>query len=68
MTQFAMKKMLNRSTIREAARALGRKGGRIGGKRSLVTMTREARVARARKAARQSAIVRRKQAARKNHP
>jgi uncharacterized protein YdaU (DUF1376 family) len=40
----------------------GAKGGRIGGKRSLETMTPEERTARAKKAAAKSAEVRRKKA------
>ena len=42
--------MLSRKLISQAMREMGRKGGKIGGKRSLVTMTREERVARAKKA------------------
>ena len=41
---------------------MGRKGGKIGGKRSLETMTPEARTARAKKAAAASAKVRSKAA------
>ncbi len=43
----------------------GRKGGKIGGKRSLETMTPEERTARAKKAAAKSAAVRSKKAAAK---
>ncbi len=44
---------------------MGRKGGKIGGKRSLETMTPEERTARAKKAAAKSAAVRAKKAAAK---
>jgi hypothetical protein len=40
----------SKKLISEVMRELGRKGGKIGGKRSLETMTREERVARAKKA------------------
>jgi hypothetical protein len=43
----------------------GRKGGKIGGKRSLETMTKAERIARAKKAGAASAKVRAKKAARK---
>ncbi|HYL78739.1 MAG TPA: hypothetical protein VEU96_31400 [Bryobacteraceae bacterium] len=42
--------MLSKKLISEVMRQLGRKGGKIGGKRSLETMTRAERVARAKKA------------------
>ena len=45
-------------------RQQGAKGGRIGGRRALETMTREARVARAKKAS-AAAVVARKRAAKK---
>ncbi len=44
---------------------MGRKGGKVGGKRSLETMTPEERTARAKKAAAKSAEVRAKKAAKK---
>ena len=44
---------------------MGRKGGKIGGKRSLETMTPEERTARAKKAAAASAKVRGKKAAKR---
>jgi hypothetical protein len=40
-----------RAIFREIMREIGAKGGKIGGKRSLVTMTPEERSARAKKAA-----------------
>ena len=43
----------------------GRRGGKIGGKRSLETMTPEERTERAKKAAAKSAEVRKKKAAKK---
>jgi general stress protein YciG len=39
-----------RAVFREAMREIGRKGGKIGGKRSRETMTPEERIARAKKA------------------
>jgi Flp pilus assembly protein TadD len=39
--------MLKKDLISEVMREMGRKGGKIGGKRSLVTMTPEERSARA---------------------
>jgi hypothetical protein len=43
--------MLSKKLIAEVMSELGRKGGKIGGKRSLETMTPEERSARAKKAA-----------------
>ena len=43
--------MFSKKLISEVMRELGRKGGKIGGKRSLETMTPEERSARAKKAA-----------------
>jgi len=54
--------------ILEFFRDTGRKGGKIGGKRSLETMTPEERTARAKKAAAKSAEVRAKKAAKRSHP
>jgi len=42
--------MLNKKLVSQVMREMGRKGGKIGGKRSLETMTAEERTARARKA------------------
>ena len=42
--------MASKTTISEVMRQMGRKGGKIGGKRSLETMTPEERSARAKKA------------------
>ena len=42
--------MVSKSVISEVMRTMGRKGGKIGGKRSLETMTPEERSARAKKA------------------
>jgi len=42
--------MLKKDLISEVMRQMGRKGGKIGGKRSLETMTAEERSARAKKA------------------
>lgn len=42
--------MLSKKVISEVMSTLGRKGGKIGGKRSLETMTPEERSARAKKA------------------
>jgi hypothetical protein len=42
--------MFSKKLISEVMRELGRKGGKIGGKRSLETMTPEERSARAKKA------------------
>ena len=43
--------MLSKKLISEVMSQIGRKGGKIGGKRSLETMTPEERTARAKKAA-----------------
>lgn len=48
--------------VRAYMQAMGQKGGRIGGKRSLETMTAEARRARASKAGRVGAAVKRAKA------
>ncbi len=50
--------MLSKKLISEAMRQIGRKGGKIGGKRSLVTMTPEQRSARAKIAATAAAMKR----------
>jgi hypothetical protein len=42
--------MLSKKLLSQAMREMGRKGGKIGGKRSLETMTAEERTARAKKA------------------
>jgi hypothetical protein len=42
--------MVSKSIISQVMREMGRKGGKIGGKRSLETMTPEERSARAKKA------------------
>jgi len=49
---------MDKQSISAAAREMGRKGGKIGGKRSLKTMTPAQRTARAKKAAAASAKVR----------
>jgi hypothetical protein len=49
---------MDKQTISAVMREMGRKGGKIGGKRSLDTMTPEERTARAKKAAAASAKVR----------
>jgi hypothetical protein len=51
--------------ILEFFKETGRQGGKIGGKRSLQTMTPEERTARAKKAAAKSAEVRSKKASKK---
>ena len=51
--------------MRQVMKAMGRKGGKIGGKRSLETMTKAERTERAKKAAAASARVRTKNAAAK---
>ena len=51
--------------VRKVMSEMGRKGGKIGGKRSLETMTQTERTARAKKAAAASAKVRAKKAGRK---
>jgi hypothetical protein len=53
---------MNENTVHRVMSEMGRKGGKIGGKRSLETMTPEERTARARKAAAASAKVRSKAA------
>lgn len=50
--------MLKKSLISEVMRAMGRKGGKIGGKRSLETMTPEERSARAKNASMAAAVKR----------
>jgi len=65
--------MLKKDLVSEVMRAMGRKGGKIGGKRSLDTMTAAERSARAKKASQAAAKKRtaerlereRKQAAKK---
>jgi hypothetical protein len=47
--------MLSRKLVSQVMSELGRKGGKIGGKRSLETMTPEERSARAKKASRAAA-------------
>ena len=42
--------MMDRKLVSQVMREMGRKGGKIGGKRSLETMTQEERSARAKKA------------------
>lgn len=54
--------MLSKKLVSEVMRAMGSKGGKIGGKRSLETMTPAERTARAKKAAAASAKVRSKAA------
>ena len=49
---------MDKQTVSAVMRAMGARGGKIGGKRSLETMTPEQRTARARKAAIASAKVR----------
>jgi hypothetical protein len=49
---------LDKKTISAVMQVMGRKGGKIGGKRSLETMTPEQRTERAKKAAARSAEVR----------
>ena len=51
---------MDKKTILAVMREMGRKGGKIGGKRSMETMTQEQRTARAKKAAAASAKVRKK--------
>jgi hypothetical protein len=51
-------KAMDKQTISSVMREMGRKGGKVGGKRSLETMTPEQRTARAKKAAAASAKVR----------
>lgn len=54
--------MVDRDTISEVMRELGRRGGKVGGKRRLQTMTKEERSAIARKAGLESAAARAKKA------
>ena len=49
---------MNKKLISDVMREMGRKGGRIGGKRSLETMTPEERQERARKAGKMGAAAR----------
>jgi len=49
---------MDANVIRKVMQEMGRKGGRVGGKRSLQTMTPDERTARAKKAAAASAKVR----------
>ena len=56
---------MDESTVSEVMRAMGRKGGQIGGKRSLETMTPEERSARAKKASDAAAATRSAKAAAK---
>ncbi len=56
---------MQENMIHKVMSEMGRKGGKIGGKRSLETMTPEERTARAKKAAAKSAAVRAKKAAKK---
>jgi hypothetical protein len=53
---------MKESMVHKVMSEMGRKGGKIGGKRSLETMTPEERTARAKKAAAASAKVRAKRA------
>jgi hypothetical protein len=53
---------VDKKTISDVMREMGRKGGKIGGKRSLETMTSEERIARAKKASAAAAAARRKKA------
>jgi hypothetical protein len=59
---------VDKKTISEVMREMGRKGGKIGGKRVLETMTPEQRRARAKKASQKAAEVRSKNAAAKKKP
>ena len=54
---------MNKKTISEVMREMGRRGGKIGGKARLKKMTAERRSEIARKAAAASAVVRQKKAA-----
>jgi hypothetical protein len=56
---------MKETMIHKVMSEMGRKGGKIGGKRSLETMTPEERTKRAKKAAAKSAEVRKKKAAKK---
>ena len=57
---------MDKKTISEVMREMGRKGGKVGGKRALETMTPEERSARAKKASRKAAEVRTEKAAAKS--
>ena len=59
---------MNEKTVHRVMSEMGRKGGKIGGKRSLKTMTKSERTARAKKAAAASAKVRSKKARRESAP
>jgi hypothetical protein len=56
---------MKEETISRVMSEMGRRGGKIGGKRSLETMTPAERTARAKKAAKKSAAVRKAKAAKK---
>lgn len=56
---------MDSETVRKVMQEMGRKGGRIGGKRAAEAMTPEQRTERAKKAAAASAAVRSKKAAAK---
>jgi hypothetical protein len=56
---------MKKSMVSKVMAEMGRKGGKIGGKRSLETMTPAERTARAKKAAAKSAEVRAKKAAKR---
>jgi hypothetical protein len=58
---------VDKKTIAAVMREMGRKGGKIGGKRSLETMTPEQRTARAKKAVAAREAKREAAAARKKH-
>jgi hypothetical protein len=58
---------MDKKTISEVMRQMGRKGGKIGGKRSLETMTPAERTARAKKAA-AAAVAKKRAAAKKKGP
>jgi hypothetical protein len=59
---------MKEETISRVMSEMGRRGGKIGGKRSLETMTAAERTARAKKAAKKSAQVRQAKAAKKGKP
>jgi hypothetical protein len=54
---------MNKDTISAVMREMGKRGGKIGGKRSLETMTPEARTARAKRASDAAAKARTEKAA-----